>query len=125
MRRQRSGEMTPRRAAWARSKREVWDVAGDQGPGCGHADEDGAVPGADAGAGFLAESGVRLVADDDRVGVGDPLVVANEPLVGLDRDGAVGVVTAVEQRRAQPLLVAAVGDLADELVDQVAAVGED
>ena len=24
MRRQRSGEITPRRAAWARSKREVW-----------------------------------------------------------------------------------------------------
>ena len=39
--------------------------------------------------------------------------------------GAVGVVAAVEQRRPQALLVAAVGDLADELVDQVAAVGED
>ena len=52
-------------------------------------------------------------------------MVADEPLVGLDRDRAVGVVAAVEQRRAQPLLVAAVGDLADELVDQVAAVGED
>src|SRR6185312_13466995 len=34
-------------------------------------------------------------------------------------------VAVVEQRRAQALLVAAVGDLADELVDQVAAVGED
>ncbi len=52
-------------------------------------------------------------------------MVADEPLVGLDRDRAVGVVAAVEQRRAQPLLVAAVGDLADELVDEVAAVGED
>ena len=100
-------------------------MAGDQRPGRGHADEDGAGPGADAGAGFLAQRGVRLVADHDRVGVGDLLVVADEPLVGLDRDRAVGVVAAVHQRRAQALLVAAVGDLADELVDEVAAVGED
>ena len=53
------------------------------------------------------------------------LGVADEPLVGLDRDRAVGVVRAVQQRRREPLLVAAVGDLADELVDEVAAVGED
>ena len=66
-----------------------------------------------------------LVADHDRVGVGDALRVADEPLVGLDRDRPVGVVLAVEQRRREPLLVAAVGDLADELVDEVAAVGED
>jgi hypothetical protein len=52
-------------------------------------------------------------------------VVADEPLVGLDRDRPVGIVATVEQRRPQPLLVAALGDLADELVDQVAAVGED
>ena len=52
-------------------------------------------------------------------------MVADEPLVGLDRDRAVGVVAVAEQRRAQALLVAAVGDLADELVDEVAAVGED
>ena len=52
-------------------------------------------------------------------------MVADEPLVGLDRDRAVGVVAVAEQRRPQSLLVAAVGDLADELVDQVAAVGED
>ena len=100
-------------------------MAGDQRAGRGHADEDGAGPGADAGAGFLAQRGVRLVADDDRVGVRDFLVVADEPLVGLDRDRAFGVVAVAEQRRAQALLVAAVGDLADELVDQVAAVGED
>ena len=106
-------------------REEVGDVARDQGAGRGHADEDGAGPGADAGAGFLAQRGVGLVADHDRVGVGDFLVVADEPLVGLDRDRAFGVVAAVEQRRPQPLLVAAVGDLADELFDQVAAVGED
>ena len=100
-------------------------MAGDQRAGRGHADEDRPGPGADAGAGFLAERGVRLVADHDRVGVGDFLVVADEPLVGLDRHRAVGVIATVHQRRAQALLVTAVGDLADELVDEVAAVGED
>ena len=106
-------------------REEVGDVAGDQRAGGGHADEDRADPGADAGAGLLAERGVGLVADDDRVGVGDAAGVAHEPLVGLDRDGAVGMVGVVQQRRREPLAVAAVGDLADELVDQVAAVGED
>ena len=100
-------------------------MAGDQRAGRGHADEDGADPGADAGAGLLAERGVGLVADHDRVGVGDAARVAHEPLVGLDGDRAVGMVGAVQQRRREPLAVAAVGDLADELVDQVAAVGED
>ena len=126
---QRRDHAAPRRLgeveARGLGREEVGDVAGDQRPGRGHADEDGAGPGADAGAGFLAQRGVRLVADHDRVGVGDLLVVADEPLVGLDRDRAVGVVAVAEQRRPQPLLVAAVGDLADELVDQVAAVGED
>ena len=128
---QRSGAITPRRAAWARSKREVWVgkrsatwraisapvavMPMNTGPG----------PVADAGAGLLAERGVGLVADHDRVGVGDAAGVADEPLVGLDRDRPVRVVGAVEQRRREPLLVAAVGDLADELVDEVAAVGED
>ena len=106
-------------------REEVGDVAGDQRAGRGHADEDGAEPGADAAAGLLAERGVGLVADHDRVGVGDPAGVADEPLVGLDRDRAVGMVGAVEQRRREAVGVAAVGDLADELVDQVAAVGED
>ena len=106
-------------------REEVGDVAGDQRPGRGHADEDRPGPGADAGAGFLAQRGVRLVADDDRVGVGDLLVVADEPLVGLDRDRAFGVIAVAQQRRAQALLVAAVRDLADELFDQIAAVGED
>ena len=128
---QRSGEITPaaRRLgeveARGLGREEVGDVAGDQRAGRGHADEDRARPGADAGAGLLAQRGVGLVADHDRVGVGDPLRVAHEPLVGLDGDRPVGVVAAVEQRRPQPLLVAAVGDLADELVDEVAAVGED
>jgi hypothetical protein len=91
MRMQRSGAMTPRRAACARSKREVCgreevgDVAGDERARRRHADEDRARPGADGGRGLLAQRGVRLVADDDRVGVGDAPGVAHEPLVGLDR----------------------------------------
>ena len=106
-------------------REEVGDVAGDQRAGGGHADEDGADPGADAAAGLLAEGGMGLVADHDRVGVRDPARVADEPLIGLDRDRAVGMVGAVEQRRRESVGVAAVGDLADELVDEVAAVGED
>ena len=106
-------------------REEVGDVAGDQGAGRGHADEDRALPVADAGAGLLAERRVGLVADHDRVGVGDLAGVADEPLVGLDGDRPVGVVLALEQRRREAVGVAAVGDLADELVDEVAAVGED
>jgi hypothetical protein len=104
---------------------EIGDVAGDQRAGRGHADEGRADPVADAAARLLAERGVGLVADHDRVGVGDATGVAHEPLVGLDRHRAVGVIGAVEQGRREPLLVPAVGDLADELVDEVAAVGED
>ena len=106
-------------------REEVGDVAGDQRAGRGHADEDRALPVADAGAGLLAERRVGLVADHDRVGVGDLAGVADEPLVGLDGDRAVGVVLALQQRRREAVGVAAVGDLADELVDEVAAVGED
>jgi hypothetical protein len=71
---------------------------------------------------------VRLVADDDRVGVRDAPGVAHEPLIGLDGDraelpGARAV--AVEQRRRDAVGVAAVAQLAVELVDEIAAVGED
>ena len=51
--------------------------------------------------------------------------VAHEPLVGLDRDRPVGAVLAAEQRRRDALAVAAVAQLAEELVDEVAAVGQD
>ena len=70
-------------------REEVGDVAGDQRAGRGHADEDRAGPGADRRRGLLAQRGVGLVADDDRVGVGDVAGVADEPLVGLDGDRAV------------------------------------
>ena len=66
-----------------------------------------------------------LVADDDRVGVGDSARIADEPLVGLDGDRAVWMIGAVEQRRRESFGVAAVGDLADELVDEVSTVSED
>ena len=101
-------------------------MAGDQRARRGHADEDRAGPGADRRRGLLAERGVRLVADDDRVGVGDLARVADEPLVGLDRDRAgAGLSLSAEQRGRDALRVAAVAQLAVELVDEVAAVGED
>ena len=106
-------------------REEVGDVAGDQRARRGHADEDRAAPGADRGGGLLAQRRVRLVADDDRVGVGDLARVADEPLVGLDGHRAVAGVLVAEQRRRDPLRVAAVAQLAVELVDQVAAVGQD
>ena len=133
MRTQRSGAITPRRAAWARSKREVcvgkrsvtWRAI--SAPVAVMPMKTGPDPLADRGAGLLAERGVGLVADDDRVGVGDVAGVAHEPLVGLDGHGTARrrLVAVLEQRRPDALLVAAVAQLAQELVDQVAAVGED
>ena len=108
-------------------REEVGDVAGDERARGRHADEDRAGPRADRRGRLLAQRGVGLVADDDRVGVGDAPGVAHEPLVGLDGDRAVGAVGpgAVEQRRGLAVAVAAVVQLAEELVDEVAAVGED
>ena len=100
-------------------------MARDQRAGRRHADEDRALPAADRGARLLAQRGVRLVADHDRVGVGDVAGVAHEPLVGLDGHRAVGAVLVAQQRRRDAVRVAAVAQLAEELVDEVAAVGED
>ena len=129
---QRSGAITPRRAACARSKREVcvgkrsvtWRAI--SAPVAVMPMKIGPRPAADRGAGLLAQRGVRLVADDDRVGVGDLAGVAHEPLVGLDRDRAVrrGPCPSSSGRR-DAVGVAAVAQLAVELVDEVAAVGED
>ena len=115
------GEVEARRLR----REEVGDVAGDQRARRGHADEHRPGPGADRARGLLAQRGVRLVADDDRVGVGDLARVADEPLVGLDRHRAVARVLVAQQRRRDALRVAAVAQLAVELVDEVAAVGED
>ena len=76
-------------------REQVGHVAGDQRAGRRHADEDRAGPAADRRARLLAEGGVGLVADDDRVGARDLAGVAHEPLVGLDRDGALGRVLAL------------------------------
>src|SRR5215203_5656333 len=126
MRTQRSGEAAPRRLreieARGLRREEVGDVAGDQRAGRRHADEDRLVPVADRGRRLLAERGVRLVADDDRVRVGDVAGVADEPLVGLDGHRAVGAVLPAHERRGDPLAVAAVAQLAEELVDEVPAV---
>ena len=109
-------------------REEVGDVAGDQRARRGHADEDRAGPLADRGGGLLAERRVGLVADDDRVGVGDAAGVAHEPLVGLDGDRAVDALVALAVRAA----AASCGRRSRaclsspmELVDEVAAVGED
>ena len=104
---------------------EVGDMAGDQRARRGHPDETGSGQARMQALVFSPERRVRLVADHDRVGVGDRLGVADEPLVRLDGDRAVGVVVRPEQRGREAVLVAAVGDLADELVDEVAAVGQD
>ncbi len=67
-------------------REQVGDVAGDQRAGGRHADEDRARPVADRRARLLAQRRVGLVADHDRVGARDLAGVADEPLVGLDRD---------------------------------------
>src|ERR1019366_10756924 len=51
--------------------------------------------------------------------------VAHEPLVGLDGDRPVAAILAAQQRRSDPLAVAAVAQLAEELVDEVASVRQD
>ena len=129
---QRSGEMTPRRAAWPRSKREVW--VGKRSVTWRAMSAPVAVMPIQIGlsqlricrGGLLTQGGVGLVADDHRVGVGDLAGVAHEPLIGLDGDRSVGGVLADQQRLAEAGRVITAGlDLVDELVDEVAPVGED
>ncbi len=107
------------------SGEEVGDMARDQRARGGHADEDRARPVADRAAGLLAQRRVRLVADDDRVGARDLAGVAHEPLVGLDRHRSLDRVLAEQQRTGDALGVAALAQLAVELVDEVAPVRED
>src|SRR5882672_1238515 len=87
IRTQRSGAITPRRAAWARSKREV----------------------------CVGKRSVTCRAISAPVAV---IPTNTGPIHGR-------LLVAAEQRAADPLAVAAVAQLAEELVDEVAAVGED
>ncbi len=104
-------------------------MTGDQRTGCRHPDEHGTGPLADRRTRLLSERGVRLVADDDRVDVRDLAGVAHEPLVGLHGHRAAGGRFAagrgLEKGRCDAVLVAARAQLAEELVDEVAPVGED
>jgi hypothetical protein len=67
----------------------------------------------------------RAVCASSQMTIGDLARVAHEPLVGLDGHLTVRAVLSLQQRRADALGVAAVAQLAVELVDEVAAVGED
>src|ERR1700722_10711609 len=100
-------------------------MASDERAGGGHADEDRPCPGPDRTARLLAEGGVGLVADHDRVGAGDTPCIAHEPLVGLDGYGSLGRVLARVQGAGDALLITALAQLAVELIDEVAPVGED
>ena len=127
----RSGEITPRRAACARSKREVcvgnrsvtWRAI--SAPVAVMPMNTGPDQARIAAEVFSPERGVGLVADDDRVGVGDLARVAHEPLVGLDRDRPVGGCPGRRAAARDAVAIAAVAELAVELVDEVAPVGED
>ena len=71
---------------------------------------------------------MRLVADHDRVGVRDLPGVAHEPLIGLDGHRSARrrlVAVAPQQRPRDTVAIAAVAQLAEELVHEVAAVSED
>ena len=82
---------------------------------------------ADGRRGALAERRVRLVADDDAVGGRlDRACVLDEPGVGLDRHrGQRGHAPALLDRRHDPGPVAVLGQIARELVDEQAAMGQD
>src|SRR4029077_17024115 len=106
-------------------RKQIGDMTRDQRAGGGHADEQRTGPLADRAARLLAQRRVVLVADDDRVRARDLARVAHEPLVGLHGHRAFGRVLSLQQRAADALGVVALAQLAVELVDKVAPVGED
>ena len=125
--------MRPRRAASLERKvvdgggEDVRDLLRDQLLGRGHPDEEGLGERADRRTRLLAESRVRLVADDEVVGVAVELgAVTREPGVRLDRQRGVG-------RRCRPghdrvgeaVAVALCREVALELRDEEPSVGED
>jgi hypothetical protein len=110
-----------------RGREDVGDLLGDQLLRRCHADVERLRETTDRAARLLAERGMRLVADHELVRVAaEAADVAREPRVGLDRDGVLsGRLLALLDRGREPVAVALVRQLAVELRDEEAAVGED
>ena len=110
-----------------RRREDVGDLLRDQLLGRGHADVERLVEGADRGARLLPERRVRLVADDEVVRLAVELgAVAREPGVGLDRDRVLARrARALEDRLGEAVAVALGRQVALELGDEQAPVGED
>jgi hypothetical protein len=110
-----------------RGGEDVRDLLRDELLGRRHPDEERLRECADRSARLLAESSVRLVADDEVVRVAVELrAVPGEPRVRLDRDRAVDPGTGVgHDRVGEAVAVALRGEVALELRDEEPAVGED
>ncbi len=108
------------------SGEDVGHLLGDQVLRRGHADVDRLREAADRRARLLTERRVRLVADDELVGGARERVhVPREPRVGLDRERVrLQRLLTLGDRGAQAVAVALCREVARELVDQQAAVGE-
>ena len=110
-----------------RGGEDVRDLLRDQLLGRRHADVDRLREAADRRARLLAERRVRLVADHELVGLARERVgVPREPGVRLDRDRvAAERLLAALDRVGEAVAVALGGQVALELRDEQAAVGED
>ena len=110
-----------------RGREDVGDLLRDQLLRRRHADVERLREAPDRGRGLLAERGVRLVADHELVRAARELVaVPGEPGVCLDRDrvGPERLLAALDRVR-EALAVAFGRQIAAELVDEKAAMGED
>ncbi len=108
-------------------REDIGDLLRDQLLRRGHADVDRLREAADRRARLLAECRVRLVADHELVRVaGERVGVAGEPGVGLDRERVARErLLSLLDRRREAVAVALGGEVAVELGDEQAAVGED
>ena len=66
-----------------------------------------------------------LIADDHRIGAGNPPGVSNEPLVGLDRYRSTIAIFIAKHWWRQSLSITTIAKLAFELLNKVAAMGQD